>query len=246
MKKGNCQVARRVFFLVIFLFFVTNSPEIFAQDLINGSYRIEYGGIYKLMYNETNRILESRWRDAQDLDYLGDKISFGELVKRQRDISAHLTDWRDGPPWYTRRWWHSLEEHNGGAPPNKSIIVRRGTTTKMIQTPLFTVYNSFEFRWRKLSASIDFKAAQTITLSVDDDAPPIELGWKLEFSPQIKVSTVHVLAYDFSRTFSILGVNINAIHTVRGKKIVEVRLFVWYLAHRHDVFIGVSLRLIRW
>jgi len=245
MKQTNCQAARRVFILMIFLFFLVNPSEIFAQDYLSpGSYRIEYGGIYKLLYNETNRLLESRWRDQQGEQYLAGNIDFFEFASRHRAISDHLRDWEHGPPWWTRSWQESLAVN--GAPPNRSILIKRGTTTKFIQTPLFTVYNSFEFRWRKLSASIDFKSAQPITLSVDDDIPPIELGWKLEFSPQIKVSTVHILAMDFSRTFSVIGVNINAIHTVKNKEIVEVRLFVWYLAHEHDVFIGASLKLLRW
>lgn len=245
MKTTNHQVTHRAIFLVIFLFFLANPLEIFAQDgLSPGSYRIEYGGIYKLLYNETNRLLESRWRDQQGEQYLNGYIDFFEFERRHRDISDHLEDWKYGHPWWTRSWQDSLEID--GAPPNRSILIRRGTTVKIIETPFFTVYNSFEFRWRKLSATIDFKSSQPITLSVDDDIPPIELGWKFEFSPQIRVSTVHILAMDFSKTFSVVGVNINAIHTVKNKEIVEVRLFVWYLPHEHDVFIGASLRLLRW
>jgi len=244
MKTANHQVTPRAIFLMIFLFFLTNSPGIFAQDYLSpGSYRIEYGGIYKMLYSETNRLLQSRWRDQIGEQYLSGNIDFFEFASQHREITAHLEDWEFGPPWWTRSWQESLVN---GSPPNRSILIKRGTTIKVIETPLFTVYNSFEFRWRKLSAAIDFKSSQPITLSVDDDIPPIELGWKFEFSPQIRVSTVHILAMDFSRTFSVLGVEINAIHTVRNKEIVEVRLFVWYLPHEHDVFIGASLQLLRW
>jgi len=231
----------RIFILAFILLFSSN---VYADELIPGSYTLEYGGIYKIIARESNRFLESQWRDQELARFTEGESDFLEFSRRQRQISEYLNDWRHGPPWWTRRWWHSFEEKNGGAKPNQSIVVRRGNTYKIIDTPLFSLNNSFELKWKTFEAAIDFQKKQPITIGIGSVKSP-RVGWKLGFSPIVDLSSRRALIQP-TRAINRLGITLGAIYYTNGMEILSVNVQTWYSFARNRTFVEIQLTLLRW
>lgn len=225
-------------FILIFMQFT------WAEELSPGSYRIEYGGLYKLAADESFRVLENRWRDQEFHLWEQGQIEFGELTRRNIWMSNHLNDWRHGPPWWTRSWWQSFEIHKGGAPPNNSIVVRKGSNFKLIDTPLFSISNSFAFRWKAFQASIDFKAEKALAIGIGDIPDP-GLGWKFKVSPEFKFSTMRVFDKP-QKSVRRIGLVFTMTHWVRRKPLLAIEVVTWYSSIKNEGFLGIQFTLLQW
>lgn len=228
---------------VIFLVLLLTNPT-WGDELIPGSYKIEYGGLYKIAADESYRMLENRWRDQEFHLWEEGAISFSELTRRNIKMSDRLNDWRYGPPWWTRTWWHSLETNKGGAPKNNSIVVRKGSNYVLIDTPLFTVSNSFSFKWKALQASVDFKAQEPVVIGIGE-VPTPSLGWKFKASPEFSFSTMRVFDKP-KRSIRRAGFRFIMTHWVRRKPILAIEIKAWYNPIRHQAFIGIQFTLLQW
>lgn len=229
-------------FVLLLVFLLTN--PVWANELIPGSYKIEYGGLYKIAADESSRFLENRWRDQEFERWQDGGIDFLELTRRNMEMTAHLNDWRYGPPWWTRHWWDSFESHKGGAPPNRSLVVKLGSNFEIINTPLFTVSNSFGFRWKALEASIDFKAKKAISIGIGE-VPTPSLGWKFKASPEFKFSTMRVFDRP-SKSVRRVGFRFILTHWVQRKPMVAIEVRAWYSPLRNEAFFGVQVSLLQW
>lgn len=228
--------------LVLLLILLFASPT-WADELIPGSYRIEYGGLYKVAADESVRFLQNRWRDQEFQLWRNEVISFGMLTRRNIRMVEHLNDWRYGPPWWTREWWHSLETHKGGAPPNRSIIIKKGSDFSLIDTPIFSISNSFSLRWKSLQATVDFKSKRPIMFSVGS-VPAPRFGWKFKVAPEFKFSTIKIFS-DPMRGIRRVGFRLVATHWIR-KPIVSIEVRAWYSPLKRRGFIGVRFILLQW
>jgi len=219
------------------------SQPTWGQELIPGSYRIKYGGLYKIAAEESSRWLENQWADQELLLYENGAFDFNVFLRRNTIINSYLIDWADGPPWYTRMWWDSFEEKNGGAPLNKSIVVRWGSDFKIVDTPIFSISNSFAFNWKTLEASVDFKAANPITFGIGN-VPAPRYGWKFKFSPEFKFSPAELVSRP-SKAIRRVGAKLIMTHWIR-KPIVAIEIVTWYTPIKSRTFVGVNLVLLQW
>jgi hypothetical protein len=231
----------RAIFVILMVFFATNVNA--QEELIPGSYTIQYGGLYKIAADESSRFISNEWRDQERLWYKSGAIEFGDFLRRQRRMAAHLNNWRDGPPWWTRSWWHSFEEKDGGAPPNKSIIVKRGSTYRLVNTPLFSISNSFKFSWKSFQGAVDYKAKSSIIFGIGNVRTPTH-GWKFRFSPEFKFSTSKIFDGP-SKIIRRLGARFTAIYLIK-KPIVSIEVRAWYNPIRRRSFVSVQLTLLQW
>jgi hypothetical protein len=230
-------------FVILLLLFLFNLSPANAQDLIPGSYTYEYGGLYKIAADESSRFLVNRWSEQERLWHNHGAITFGDFLKRRQSMFVHLDDWRDGPPWWTRDWFHSLEEKNGGAPPNKSITVKYGSSFKIIDTPLFSVSNSFSFSWKSFQAAVDFKSSTPIMFGMGSIPAP-KFGWKFRVAPEFKFSAFKIFNNPM-RSVRRIGFRFIATHWIR-KPIVSIEIQVWHNPIRKRGFVGVQLVLLQW
>lgn len=227
------------YLVLAFLLFCSGCTTI---SLIPGTYHVEYGGLYKIAVNETNRLLEGHWRDQQEALLQFGEIDYTLFLKRQNRISEILHDWRFGPPWWLRHWWHSFTPERGGAPIEKTLI-QIGKNYKLIDTPFFSFSNSFDFRWKSVQAAIDFSSDQPITVGVGD-VPTPKLGWKLRFSPEFSFSASSIWKNP-TEAIRRIGLNIGGVHSVGGIQIVAIDVQFWYLPPE-DAFFGLQLTLLQW
>lgn len=231
----------RIILVILMCLFTTNVNG--QEELIPGSYTIQYGGLYKIAAEESSRFIENRWRDQEFLWYKSGAIEFGDFLKRQRRMANRLNNWKDGPPWWTRAWWHSFEEKDGGAPLNKSIAVRYGSSYKLVNTPLFSISNSFKFVWKSFQGAVDYKAERSIIFSIGN-VPTPKHGWKFKFSPEFKFSTSTMFDRP-SRVIRRLGVKLTAIFLSK-KPIVSIEVRAWYNPVRRRGFVSIQLALLQW
>lgn len=230
---------------LIFLFNSNAYADGFIPDeLTPGSYTLEYGGLYKIIVREANRFFEGQWRDQELLRWQEGEIDFLEFTRRQEKISEFLTDWRHGPPWWTRHWWESFPPEKGGAPPNHSILVRKGETYSLLDTAFFTLSNSMDFKWKSLEASIDFSKERTITVGMGNVEPP-RLGWKLRFSPILDISS-GMLLRNPTKAIRRIGLSIGALHIVRDVQILQADIRVWYNHTDNETLVAGFITLLRW
>ena len=135
--------------LIILLCFMTTT--VCAQDLdgintyetIPGSYRMEYGGVYKIIVKQTSNFLENHWLERQELHYNNGYFNYPELLSRQTEISLTISEWRNGLPWYYRHWWHSLPEDKGGVSKIPRVI-RKGKTIIILDLGIIDVTTAGE------------------------------------------------------------------------------------------------------
>lgn len=232
-----------MFRLLILLLTLLVLQPCMGAELTPGSYRIEYGGLYKLAADESRRFVSSEWAEQEFFLYNKGMLTWGELTQRSIEMTGFADDWRNGPPWWTRNWWDSLEPHRGGAPPNGSILVKVGSQYELIDTAFFTLTNSLNFKWKSVEASVDFKSERPISLNVGD-VPTPSLGWKFKVSPEISFSPMRVFS---SPTEAIrrLGLRLIATHYV-DLPLVSVEINTWYDFNENRAFIGVLFTLLRW
>lgn len=245
------QVDYRRIVLLAFLVVVFLSSSLQAQnkyyyddELIHGSYELRFEGLYKVAVEQTAGLLKVRWRDQEELRYDAGYISYVELIRSNRNISDSIKEWKNGTPWYYRRWWQSLPESKGGA-PNKQTVITYGKTKKILDLKLFYVTNALEIKWRGLELAVDFKEKSPITLGVGDKVHKPSSGWKIKIYPNFRVSTRGVLKNPllFIRRVDL---SIGGVHTIRGVDLVAILLNVQYAIQQHELFFGLQIRLLQW
>ena len=227
----------------MFLFLLIFISSANGQHLIPGSYRIEYGGIYKLISGEANRFYESTWRDQERQRYLEGEINFLEFIRRQNKITEFVRDYSNGEPWHKRRWWESFPPEKGGAPLNGSIVLTYGRTDNLINTPIFTFNNAMELRWKKFEVAIDLEKEQSITLGRQLESP--KTGWKLDFSPIFDFSPGRLFSRP-AEAINRIGFSIGGVHTVNTERIATVDLQVWHSLADNETRVGIFLAIARW
>jgi hypothetical protein len=243
MKKNNHRMS--LFLLVVFLFFLFFPSPSFAQsDLIPGSYRMEYGGIYKIIVGQSNKFLASRWFDQDEELYDEGIISYSQLVRRNRRVAGHIADWKNGPPWYYRRWWQSLEEKNGGAPETPQII-RKGRTYILVDLGIIYLTNAGEIKWRGLELAVDFNKKSSITLGVGERLIQPRSGWKFRFYPNAKISTRELIKDPF-KSINRTYLNVSGVYSAFGRDMFAIIFNTWYDFELHSWNFGIELRLLRW
>ena len=236
---------RPVSLLVVFLLFVLFPTATFAQDnLIPGSYRMEYGGIYKVIVDQSNRFLKSHWFDQEEILYDEGIISYETLVRRNRRISEHLTDWKHGTPWYYRRWWESFPEKKGGA-PERPIVIRKGRTYIIADLGIIYLTNAFDLKWRGIEVAVDFHKKSSITLGVGEQLARPHSGWKFKFYPNAKVSSSDLLT-DPLRSINRVFLNVSGVYTSRNVDLFAIVFNTWYEFKERSWNFGIQVALLQW
>ena len=229
---------------LVLIFILLLSSSTLSQDYLSpGSYTIEYGGLYKMAASETNKFFSNRWREQQEELYEGGVTTFGDFSREQRSINNFMQDWRFGSPWWTRSWWDSLTIKNGGAVANHSIRIRHGKTFPVFETPVFTIFNSFEFKWKSIKASVDFDADRAFAFG--EASMPPRAGWQFQVEPAVSIASRALLG-DIVRSIKSVGVVVSAIHTVRSIPIVSIAMTAYYESTENAFVFGVEMRFLQW
>lgn len=212
-----------------------------AQDLVPGTYRIEYGGVYKIIARESSRFFENQWKEQGELEYLVGNDSFSHYYRRLSWINDHLYDWEHGSPWYLRCWHHSMEEENGGA-RRIPIRINYGTTYDIWRTPLFTIDNSFNIKWTKVEARLDLRGPLEVSLG---DIPPPSLGFKFNLSPELKFSSRRLLSAPH-RAIERVGLTLTCTYYYRRKPTVGVYLQGLWRPNTSEAYLGLQVAMLQW
>jgi len=215
-----------------------------AAEEIPGSYRIEYGGPYKIVVGYTSALLEARWLDCADLLYQNDDIAYHDLLRREQDIKLTIREWEHGTPWYYRDWWHSLPEKSGGVPKHQKTVFK-GKTKMFLDLGLVYFTTAAEARWRGVEMSIDFNKTSPITLGVGRRLNSPSSGWKFRFYPGLKISTSKLITQPL-KSIRRADINVGGMYFIRGVDILALVLNVWYSLEQHDWLIGIQIKLVRW
>jgi hypothetical protein len=235
---------------MVFLFFLGNPSSCLAQDFlfeeddIPGSYRIEYGGLYKIIVGQTSSLLKARWLDQEEIRFQYGEISYPELNRRQGRIRLTLDEWRYGTPWYYRHWWHSLPEEKGGAPKVPKII-HKGKTIVFLDLGLIYFTTAGEVKWRGLEMSVDFDKKSSITLGVGRQVGKPRSGWKFKVYPNVRISTGRLFTKPLG-SIRRVDINIGGVHSIRGRDLIAVIFNTWYNFEHRGWFFGLQLKLMQW
>lgn len=215
-----------------------------AQESIPGSYRIEYGGIYKVFMDQARATLRTNWIDYEESIYLNGYSNFETFMRKRNQINIIVDEWKNGLPWYYRNWWHSLSEKRGGAPQDP-LVIERGHTKILIDLGVVYITNAFQVKWRGLELTIDFEKQSSITFDIGREATEIKSGWKFKFHPELKVNMRRLLKEPLN-CIRRVGLNIGGVHTVRGRDIVAIFAFIWRNFEERDTYFGIQLKLLQW
>lgn len=228
-------------FLIIFLILLCSSAQ--AQELPPGSFTYQYGGLYKVIVKESNRFFKNKWRD-QEIELLDNgNVNYTTFIRRQIHINSFLNDWRYGPPWWTRGWMHSMAPQNGGA-PEEITIFHKGSSYLLVNTPLFSLSNSLEFKWKSIQASIDFKKASPMMIAVGDIPAP-KFGLKMRFSPELRFSTSTLLRNP-SKAIRRIGLNIGVVYSNWSKQLLAFDINIWLRPNDKEALIGLAVYFLQW
>lgn len=221
------------------------AQSIFAPDkLAPGSYRVEYGGLYKIAENYIIKLFEDAWRDQQVLLYNSGQISPSEFNKSQEDVYSYYGN-HHGPPWWTRQWWQSMMPGKKGSPPNGSILVQRGSTFLLINTPLFSLSNSFDFRWKGLEAAFDFTSNDVFSIGIEGAVKKPKFGLKLDVSPTIAISSPKEFS-DVKKILNRIGLTIEGVIIENEIPMVSIDARTWYRPRDNDLSFVIEMSLIQW
>lgn len=231
----------RLIFLLILLLIPSLAS---AQDLTPGSYRIEYGGIYKLLVDKSTSLFKAAWLDQNELLFESGQMTYCEMIRSNRDIKLSISEWRNGMPWYHRRWWDSFPEDKGGA-PEKPTVFYKGKTRIIADLGLFYFTNELGLKWRGVELAVDFKSRSPITVGVGGHVEAPRSGWKFRAYPNILISTKELFSNPL-KTVRRVDLSIGGLHTVRGRDIVEAVFQIWHDLEESSWFFGAQIQLLRW
>jgi len=159
-----------------------------------GSVRIKYGGVRSPIYNGAHKYLKDLWEDNYLERYEYGQIDYFELNKNLQTINDEMQDNKNGGKWWERKWRCSLNAKLGGA-PKYPIVTHIGQTTIILNTPIFSLSNSFKFEFKEFKATIDCKADDPFGFGANYNFSGY--GWEFKISPKIK--------FGLSKTIRNLG-----------------------------------------
>ena len=160
-------------------------------------------------------------------------MSWATFQRRISHRQAHIDENLYGPPWWHRRWWHSIGS-------SSTVIVQKGSTSVLFDNRLFYLDTSGDFRWKGFSASWDTTSGANVGLSL----PRPIYGWKIDFAPHTETSTSGLKTpFDFIES---LGVEFAANYYRKREIIARVNSRIWYSFKKRELVFTLELILTKW
>ena len=111
-----------------------------------------------------------------------------------------------------------------------------------MDTPLFSLTNSFDIKWKTLEATVDFDAKHPIIFGA---TKPPDTGWQLRISPDVSISS-RGLFNRFKGVVKAVGALISVVQINKGIRTASIAVRASYRPIRDAIVVEIELRLLQW
>ncbi len=213
---------RALLILLLMLTPATYGLNIDHVTFNEGSYRIEYTGIWGALIDEYESLLTKEWNRELQHRYYHGLYTETELSLKFRESAMVFETARHGD-WWHRGWMESLES----APRRKIVIV--GPTRDIMDLGFARITNKWAFKLKEYEAEIGKRSGERHVFS----------GWKFKFSPAADVSLRHPFLRSAEFRFMFTWVQ-------SGLHLIRIDINVGYELRHEEGFVEIIASLVQW